>query len=91
VSGGYRESFVSGSYSSCFDPSCDCQMQRVKRPKRNSSKTDQKIACSDGVLIFQRMHFKKSLRDILFERCCSLSLYADINLAVSTTTAEKAA
>jgi len=64
-------------------------MQRVERPKRHISQTDQKIACSDGVLIFQRMDLEKSLCDILFECCCSPQLRAGIDVVVSTAAAEK--
>ena len=65
-------------------------MQRVERPERHISETDQKIACSDGMLIFQWMDLEKSLRDILFERCCRPPLRAGIDVVVSTATAEKA-
>lgn len=65
-------------------------MQCVKSPKRNSRETVQKIACSDSMLIFQRVDLKKSQCNIFLECCRRLPLHVGINLTVSTTTAKKA-
>lgn len=64
-------------------------MQGVKCPQRNIRETDQKIACPDGVLILQRMHLEKSLRDVLFECRCHPPLRAGIDVSVSTTPAKQ--
>ncbi len=65
-------------------------MKRVKRPERDGGEPDQEIASAQGVPIFQRMHFKKSLRYVVFKGVCGAALCAGIDVAVATTAAQKA-
>ena len=86
-----RERVVRSSNRTRVDGARNRQMECVERPQRDRSKPDQEITSIECVPIFQRMHLKKAVADIILQGRGRAAFHAGIEFAVATTAREEAA